>query len=363
MVAGEAALAVSLADSLFLSISPDAARSQVLLFLGISLAPFAVLAPLVGPFIDRLPGGRRLTVCGVGVLRSILLLLMARYLNSLALFPIAFASLVLAKVYVVSRAAIVPTVVDGDDDLVAANGKLGRLGGVVGFVAGGPAALLQLIDSRWSLGFSALCFMLAALAALALPKSVAAAPKRATPEEVRELLQPEVRWSAFSMLVLRASVGFVFFHLAFWFRDQKAGTAWFGFAVAVLSVAIFLANAIGPVLRRKMSERTILDASLIVVSVTALLAGYFGGVTWGIVLVGVVNAMAATGKLAFEAIVQANAPDANRTRTFTRYETRNQLAWVTAGLLAVILTPSDQVGFAMVGVATGLAAAYYLYSS
>ena len=76
-----------------------------------------------------------------------------------------------------------------------------------------------------------------------------------------------------------------------------------------------------------------------------------------------VNAMAAIGKLAFESIVQAKAPDANRARAFTRYETRNQLAWVAAGLLAVIITPSDQVGFVLVGVASGLAAAYYLYSS
>jgi hypothetical protein len=55
MVVGEAALAVSLAASLFLSISPDAARSKVILYLAISLAPFAVLAPIIGPYIDRLP--------------------------------------------------------------------------------------------------------------------------------------------------------------------------------------------------------------------------------------------------------------------------------------------------------------------
>jgi len=29
----------------------------------------------------------------------------------------------------------------------------------------------------------------------------------------------------------------------------------------------------------------------------------------------------------------------------------------------VIISPSDQVGFMLVGMATGLAAAYYLYSS
>ena len=136
------------------------------------------------------------------------------------------------------------------------------------------------------------------------------------------------------------------------------GLAIFAGVVAGLAVSRVL-----PSLAGLYETTSILDASLVVVSVTALIAGFFGGVTWGIVIVGVVNAMAATGKLAFESIVQVSAPDANRARAFTRFETRNQLAWVAAGLLAVIISPSDQVGFMLVGMATGLAAAYYLYSS
>ncbi|MFM7258400.1 MAG: MFS transporter, partial [Acidimicrobiaceae bacterium] len=66
---GEAAFAIALADSLFLSISPDAARSRVLLFLAMSLAPFAIVAPFIGPVIDRIPGGRRITVFIVALLR------------------------------------------------------------------------------------------------------------------------------------------------------------------------------------------------------------------------------------------------------------------------------------------------------
>lgn len=363
MIAGEAALAISLADSLFLSISPDAARSRVLLFLAISLAPFAVLAPVIGPIIDRLPGGRRLTVVGVGVVRAVVLVAMMRWINSLVLFPLAFASLVAAKVYAVSRSAIVPTVVASDEELMAANGRLGRLSGVVGFVVGAPAALLQLLDTRLSLGLSALCFALAAVAALALPRHVAAAAKPADSLEVRELHLPVVRWAAFAMLVLRAVVGFMFFHMAFWLRDEKAGTAWFGLAVAVSSIAVFVANSVGPLLRKRFAERALLDGALVVVAVTGLVTGYFGGITAGIVLIAVVNGTAAVGRLAFEAIVQAKAPDANRARAFVRFETNNQVAWVVAGLVAVVLTLDGQTGFLLVGVASGLAAAYYLYRS
>jgi hypothetical protein len=73
MVAGEAAMAIALADSLFLSISPDAARTKVLMFLAISIAPFAVIAPFVGPFIDRIRGGQRMVVIIVGLLRALVL--------------------------------------------------------------------------------------------------------------------------------------------------------------------------------------------------------------------------------------------------------------------------------------------------
>lgn len=78
---GEASFAIALADSLFLSIDPDAARSKVLLFLAISLAPFAVVAPFIGPIIDRVPGGRRFTVFLVSFLRCITVLLMISRLD------------------------------------------------------------------------------------------------------------------------------------------------------------------------------------------------------------------------------------------------------------------------------------------
>ena len=47
--AADALVAVSLAGSLFFSLSPEASRQQVLLYLVINMAPFALLAPLVGP--------------------------------------------------------------------------------------------------------------------------------------------------------------------------------------------------------------------------------------------------------------------------------------------------------------------------
>ena len=156
MVAGEAVMAISLANSLFFSIRPGEARGKVLLFLALSMAPFAVIAPLIGPAIDRMPGGRRLVVQIVALGRCLVALLMVLYLDSLLLFPLAFAALVLSKTYTVSKSALVPTVVSSETELVEANSKLGIISGVAGFVAAVPAALLQLISPKATLVLDAL---------------------------------------------------------------------------------------------------------------------------------------------------------------------------------------------------------------
>jgi hypothetical protein len=60
-------------------------------------------------------------------------------------------------------------------------------------------------------------------------------------------------------------------------------------------------------------------------------------------------------------VIQREAPDVNRARVFVRFETRNQLAWVGFGLIAVILTLPGAVGFAFVGV-TCIAGSVYFFS-
>jgi len=357
---GEAAFAIALADSLFLSISPDAARSKVLLFLGVSLAPFAVIAPFIGPVIDRVPGGRRITVLIVNVLRCVTVVLMIQRINSVALFPLAFISLVLSRTYAVSKTALVPTLVGGDQELVAANGNLGLLAGLIGFAAAVPAGLLQLVDSRLTLSMSALMFGLAGLVSLQLPRHVATTPDTANAAEIVELKGSGVRHAALAMMLLRGIVGFLFFHVAFWLRDEQAGTAWFALALGLSSLATMLANAVSPLLRRWGSERTMMTLSLTVISATGVLSGVLGGITAGIVLIAVCNGMGSIGRLAFESIIQREAPDANRARTFVKFETINQLVWVCAGLAAVVFTFSGAVGFAIVGVASAMGLIYFL---
>ena len=109
---GDAFTTVALAGSLFFSISPTAARSKITLYLLLTDAPFGVVAPILGPLLDRKRGSRRIIVFALLVVRALMLLLMAKDLKSFLLFPEAFVVLVASKSYLVAKAALVPDLVD-----------------------------------------------------------------------------------------------------------------------------------------------------------------------------------------------------------------------------------------------------------
>src|SRR6478672_7019091 len=103
--AGDAAIAISLAGTLFFA-NPGEARGQVALFLGLTMLPFAVVAPLIGPFLDRFSHGRRWAIGGTMALRAFLAWLMADAVasQSVLMYPTALGCLVASKAYGVARA-------------------------------------------------------------------------------------------------------------------------------------------------------------------------------------------------------------------------------------------------------------------
>jgi hypothetical protein len=358
MMGGDAAMIVALADSLFFDIDLDAARSRVLLFLALGFAPFLIVAPLIGPLIDRVAGGRRFVIQLVAVARVVLTLLMARYLDALALFPLVFGSLVLQKTYTISKSAIVPSTVRSETELVEANSKLGLIAGLTGAVAVVPAAIiLKAIGAPATLVYGALLFVGAFVAATRLP-SEAVAPDAADAEETRELHTSNIEMAAIAMTVLRALVGFTFFHLAFWLRSQDQGTAWFAAVVGVSALAAMVGNAVASSVRTHVREETMLSISLLVCAAAGLGVAVLGGPVGAVVLAGVLNLMAALGRLSFESIVQRDAPGANRGRAFAVFETRFQLAWALGAFTAVAVQASGPIGFLVVGLAAAGASLY-----
>jgi hypothetical protein len=92
-----------------------------------------------------------------------------------------------------------------------------------------------------------------------------------------------------------------------------------------------------------------LVTSLGVTGAAGLLTALVAGRIPAALLAACVGISAAVGKLAFDSIVQRDAPDANRGRAFAQFETRFQLAWVMAGAIPVIIPIPGWLGFAIVG--------------
>ena len=135
--AGDAAVAISLAGTLFFA-EPGEARDRVALFLGLTMLPFVIVAPLLGPFLDRFSHGRRWAIGGTMALRAVLCLWLADSIaaDSIAMYPAALGCLVTSKTYGVARAATVPRLLPPGLTLVKANGRI-SLAGVVGAAISG----------------------------------------------------------------------------------------------------------------------------------------------------------------------------------------------------------------------------------
>jgi MFS family permease len=361
-VAGDTLVTVALAGSLFFNISPTAARGKVTLSLLVTMAPFAVIAPLLGPALDRVQGGRRLMVVAAALGRAFTCLAMAEVVNGLWLFPAAFAALVFSKAHAVAKSSLVPASVESEDRLVEANAKLALTAGVVGFVAAGPAvAILKVWGAAWVLRVDFAVFLAGAVASLRIAAARTEEPGRQPEEGRAQLHDAGVRLAATSMAVLRGAVGFTTFLVAFSFRRAHAPSWWFGVVLATSMVGTLVGAALAPRLRERIHEETIITACLGVLAATALLAARLHTSRPVIALfTGAVGVAASAGKLAFDSLVQRDAPAAVQGRAFARFETEFQLVWVVGALLPVVLAVPDRVGFFVLAVGPALAALSYL---
>jgi hypothetical protein len=123
---GDGFVAVALAGTLFFSTSVHQARGRVALALIITMAPFALLAPFIGPMLDRVRHGRRFILIGTVLARGLLCWGMAgavQHNDSLTLLPAAFGVLVLQKAYGVTRASVTPRLLPAEITLVTANSR------------------------------------------------------------------------------------------------------------------------------------------------------------------------------------------------------------------------------------------------
>ncbi|MGH9024640.1 MAG: hypothetical protein ACRDWD_00755 [Acidimicrobiia bacterium] len=356
----DAFFAISLAGSLFFNVSVDAARPRIILYLALTMAPFAIVAPLIGPLVDRF-GRVRGRVIAVSMLaRGILCVFIAGDLKDLLFYPEVFGVLVLGKGYSVAKSAAVPGLIDGPAGLVAANSRLSRLASIAGLGAGAVAAgVLSLGGAPLVLRLGALVYFTAAALALRIPSVIEPPP----PPQVEraELHSAPVVLGASALTVLRAGIGFLTFLLAFGFRRAGEPVWLYGAVLAAVGIGYFAATVVSPALKRHwLREEQLLAAALLVTSAAALACAMrFGHAS--LIAAGLGIGLGTNGgRLVFDSVLQRDAPNAARGRSFARFETRFQLAWITGALVAVVLQLDTRAGLIALGVTLALALIAYL---
>src|SRR4051812_49097673 len=180
----DAAMAVALANTLFFAAASGESKSKVALYLLITIAPFAVIAPLIGPALDRFQHGRRVALATSFVARTALaVVLIANYdtvtgsFPPWVLYPCALGMMVLSKSFSVLRSAMTPRVLPPTIDLVRVNSRLtvfGLLGGTIlgGAIAAGVEFSFNVFHLPGALYVMAVVTVVGAVLAMRIPKWV-----------------------------------------------------------------------------------------------------------------------------------------------------------------------------------------------
>lgn len=176
----DALIVTALASTIFFAVPTQQARGRVATSLLITMVPFVLLAPVLGPLLDRVRRGRRYALATTMVIRAFLAWVMAGAVGgtgssqaAFSLYPAAFGFLVCQKAYLVTRAAAVPRVLPRDTGLVVANSRI-SMAGVAAITIGGPlgAGITAAFGPSWTLRLAFVVFAAGTALALALPGRV-----------------------------------------------------------------------------------------------------------------------------------------------------------------------------------------------
>jgi hypothetical protein len=356
--AADAFIAVALANTVFFSVPLGEARGHVGLYLLVTMAPFAVMAPVIGPLLDRLHS-RRFGLAFTLVARVVIAWMLATRTGGLAVYPIALCSLVSSRAFGIARAAVVPRALPPGTSLLTANSRV-SLVAALGAGIGGPTAvgINALIGITWMLRIAAVIFALGVVLCLRLPGAVdsAAGEQPATGLLLTLGTNPTegglggMPAALRGVLPLRALTGFLVIFLAFRLSDGGGQGAHAGkTGLAFLALAVLVGQSSGVILGNRLGRRRPewLVTSGLLIAVVALTLGalsYSRTMALWVALAG--SLAAALAKLGLDAVIQRDVADSRRNSAFARSETALQLCWVGGGALGLVPW-AGWVGFAV----------------
>ncbi|EST39282.1 hypothetical protein N566_02865, partial [Streptomycetaceae bacterium MP113-05] len=360
--AGDMLITIALASTIFFSVPTGEARGRVALYLLVTMAPFALLAPVIGPLLDRIPHGRRFAMAGAMLARALLAVTMAGAVagGGLELYPAALGVLVSSKAYNVVRSAVVPRLLPPRYPLVKANSRV-TLAGLFATGAAAPVgAGLHQLGPAWPLYGAMTLFVLGTFLSFSLAPKVDSAKgerKAFLAGESVHRRRPGLRTVGMSVRngllansCVRALSGFLIFFLAFLLREEPLSGMSASVSLGMVAVAAGGGNALGTAIGAWLKERApeVIITTVLLCAVAATVAA---AVLYGTVMIAVVAATAgivqALGKLSLDALIQRDVPEQVRTSAFARSETLMQMSWVLGGGIGISLPLNGVLGMAV----------------
>ncbi|MBU3061263.1 MFS transporter [Nocardia sp. NEAU-G5] len=388
----DAAIAVALANTLFFSAATAESKGKVALYLLITIAPFAVIAPLIGPLLDRLQRGRRLALAGSFAARVVIAILLIFNFHGWALYPLALLMMILSKSFAVLKSAVTPRVLPPGIDLVRTNSRLtvfGLVGGTLG--AGGVAgAIAAAAGSPGALVFAAVIACAGTYLSLHIPSWVELTEGEVpatlgyhgehghtevlrdgedttvVPSKRRQPLGRSVVTGLWGNSAIRVLTGFLTFYVAFVAKSTEhrpvQQAAMLGMVGAAAAIGNFLGNATGARMKLGRPSLIVLECTAACTAV-AVFAALLDGLLGAAVATLVAACASALAKVSLDASIQDDLPPESIASGFGRSETVLQLSWVIGGAGGVLLPTTWWIGFTVVAgvLAVGLVQTFVSY--
>lgn len=346
-VAGDALIAVALAGSLFFSVPSTEARSNVALYLLLTLAPFAVLGPFLGRLFERSPGAYRTGLAVSAAGRAVVAGGLIFTIDSLWLFPFAFLSLVLSRFHGISRSSVLPVVVRNTDELIDANARLARAGVIAAGVVvpigvgidavAGPSLVLLVAIALYAVS---------AVSAFQLPP----VGRSKAPQTSRRHLPRRIRLIRFATAGVRFLNGYLVFLIAFAVTESDDGFGGLALLLGAAGFGYFLSAWAAPAVGSYVREEPMVVGALAVQAIAAFMAAEWTSIAAAAVLVGAAGFAWGMAKFAFDAMMHTTLGESERARAFTNAETLFQMAWVVGALIPVLPIWPTSLGLWSAGV-------------
>ncbi|WP_455430586.1 MFS transporter [Paractinoplanes durhamensis] len=354
--AGDTLIAIGLAGTIFFNVPLGEARSKVALYLLITMVPFALLAPVVGPLLDHFRHGRRYALAVTMLGRAFLAYVISDHLFGWGLYPAAFGVLALSRAYGVARSAAVPRLLPEGIGLSQVGARASVYGTFAGAVVAPVGLLAFKFGPQWPLRVATIIFVVGMVISLRLPPRADSDPPEEVPRPWRAALglsrggdRPLSGKLVIAALLgsasLRLLYGFLLLFLAFVIMANQLDTDVLGKDIGrqgavgliggALAVGTFLSTAAGTRLRIRR-PLALQSAGLTITAGVAVLSAIFYNLPMLALLALITAIFSGISKLAIDASIQERVPERLRASAFAHSETVLMIAWVAGGAIGII---------------------------